>query len=178
MASENSLQEAISRAAPGKVNLEAARHYVETQAAHHGYRGDWTKPLRYRNPNFRSPAFPLAHSFCLLNYHVVFATQDRIPIFDEIIAPGLFQYAIRVGDKHGFAIDRMGLMPDHFHLLLEAKSDVAIEECARALMENTRWWMERRYWGFLKRRPRGMCGSRLTMQELLANTRQRKWRSF
>ena len=27
----------------GKVNLEAARHYVETQAAHHGYRGDWTK---------------------------------------------------------------------------------------------------------------------------------------
>jgi len=134
----------------GKVNLEAARHYVETQAAHHGYSGQWTKPLRYRNSEFRSPAFPLEHSFCLLNYHVVFATQDRIPIFDEVIALGLFQHAIRVGEKHGFAIDRMGLMPDHFHLLLEAKSDVAIEECARALMENTRAWMERRYWGVHK----------------------------
>ena len=134
----------------GTVNLEAARDYVEKQAAHHGYRGDWTKPLSYRNPNFKSPAFPLAHSYCLLNYHIVLATQNRIPLFDEAIAPGLFKYAICVGEKHGFAIDRMGLMPDHFHLVIEAKSDVAVEECARALMENTRHWMEKRYWGVLK----------------------------
>jgi putative transposase len=134
----------------GKVNLEAARQYVETQAAHHGYSGLWTRPLRYRNAEFRSPAFPLAHSFCVLNYHVVLATHDRIPMFDEVIAPGLFEYAIRVGEKHGFAIERMGLVPDHFHLLLEAKSDVAVEECARALLDNTRAWMERRYWGVLK----------------------------
>ena len=134
----------------GKVNLEAARHYVETQAAHHGYRGEWVKPLTYRNSNFRSPAFPLTHSYCLLNYHLVLATQNRISLFDEMIAPRLFKYAICVGEKHGFAIERMGLMPDHFHLLIEARSDVAIEECARALIENTRWWMERSYWGVLK----------------------------
>ncbi len=134
----------------GKVNLEAAREYVDSQVTHHGYSGEWTKPLKYRNPAFRSPAFPLAHSFCLLNYHLVIATQNRIPIFDEAIAPGLFKCAICVGEKHGFAIERMGLLPDHFHLLIEAKSNVAVEQCVRSLLDNTRDWMEQRYHGVLK----------------------------
>jgi len=134
----------------GKVNLEAAQHYVESQAAHHGYRGEWTKPLSYRNPTFRSPAFPVPHSFCLLNYHVVLVTQHRIPVFDEAIAPSLFNYAMLVADKHAFAIERMGLMPDHLHLIIEAKSNVTIEECVRELLENTHYWMEKRYSGVLK----------------------------
>lgn len=134
----------------GKVNLERARKYVERQVTHHGYRGEWTEPLTYRNPTFKSPAFPLSHSFCLLNYHVVLVTQTRIPVFDESIAPGLFQYAMKIGTKHGFAIERMGLLPDHMHLILEAKSDTCVEECARALLENTRYWMERYYLGVLK----------------------------
>ena len=134
----------------GKVNLEAARQYVDKQVPHHGYKGEWTKPLKYRNPAFRSPAFPLAHSCCLLNYHVVIATQNRIPIFDEIIAPGLFECCVAVSEEHSFAIERMGLLPDHLHLIVETKSDVAIEDCVRGLMENTRQWMEKRYCGVLK----------------------------
>lgn len=134
----------------GKVNLEAARQYVETQIPHHGYKGEWTKPLKYRNPNFTSPAFHLAHSFCVLNYHVVIVTQNRIPVFDETIAPGFFNYCVSVGEKHGFAIDRIGLLPDHLHLIIEAKSDIAVEDCVGALMNNTQNWMEKRYYGVLK----------------------------
>jgi putative transposase len=134
----------------GKVSLELARQYVDSQVSHHGYKGEWTKPLSLRNEQFKSPAFQLAHSFCALNYHLVLATQDRIPLFDEAIATPLFNYVLSVGEKHGFAIERIGLLPDHMHLLLEARPDVSIEDCAKAIMQNTCYWMGRRYSGVLK----------------------------
>ena len=46
----------------GKADLEAVRCYVAQQAAHHGYRGEWTSALTYRNPDFHSPAFSFSHS--------------------------------------------------------------------------------------------------------------------
>ncbi|HEX6731247.1 MAG TPA: IS200/IS605 family transposase [Pyrinomonadaceae bacterium] len=134
----------------GKVDLERARHYVANQVSHHGYKGEWTKPLSYRNPRFKSPAFDLAHSFTLLNYHLVLATQNRIPVFDEAIATPLFNYVLSIGEKRGFAVERIGLLPDHMHLILEARPDVSIEDCARAILENTRYWMAQRYYGVLK----------------------------
>jgi putative transposase len=134
----------------GKVNLEAARRYVETQAAHHGHKGEWIKPLSCRNATFRSPAFKLAHCFCILDYHVVLATQSRISVFDEAIAPSLFEYLMSVGNKHGFVLDRMGLMPDHIHLILEGIPTLSIEECVRAILNNTHHWMTKQFWGVLK----------------------------
>ena len=134
----------------GKVNLEMARRYVETQAPHHGYKGIWTKPLSCRNPTFESPAFKLAHCLCMLDYHVVLSTQSRISLFDEVIAPRLFNYLIKVGHKHGFALDRMGLLPDHIHLILEALPTVSVQQCLVAILNNTHQWMEKHYWGVLK----------------------------
>lgn len=134
----------------GKVDLETARRYVETQASHHGYKGVWTKPLSCRNPAFRSPAFKFAHCFCMLDYHVVLATQYRISVFDEIIAPRLFDHLMKVGCKHGFVLDRMGLLPDHIHLILEAIPSLSIEDCVLAILNNTQQWMEKNYWGVLK----------------------------
>ena len=132
------------------MNLEAARRYVEKQPDHHGYRGEWTKPLKYGNPNFRSPAFSLAHCRSMLDYHLVLATQFRTPLFDEMIAPRLFDYLLVVGRKHGFAVDRISLLPDHMHLLLQAIPSLSIYECALAIINNTRQWMEKKFWGVLK----------------------------
>lgn len=134
----------------GKVNLESARKYVETQVSHHGYAGEWTKPLRYRNSAFRSPAFTLPHSVCMLDYHLVLATKFRASLFDEAIAPGLFEYVLAVGRKHGFAVDRMSLLPDHMHLLLQAIPSLSIYDCALAVLNNTRNWMEKHFSGVLK----------------------------
>lgn len=134
----------------GKVNLETARRYVETQAFHHGYRGVWTKPLSCRNPTFKSPAFKLAHCLCMLDYHVVVATQSRTPLFDEVIAPRLFDYLIKIGRKDGFALDRMGLVPDHIHLIFEALPSVTVQQCVLAILNNTHHWMEKYHWGVLK----------------------------
>jgi len=134
----------------GKVNLEAARRYVEGQASHHGYQGDWSKELTFRNEAFVSPAFDISHSQAILNYHLVLVTHRRMPIFDEAIAPKFFEYVMTIGEKHQFVVDRLTLLPDHLHLLIEAIPNVSVEECVLAIMNNTQQWMMKRYIGVLK----------------------------
>jgi putative transposase len=134
----------------GKVNVEKARAYVQSQVTHHQYHGEWTEALNFCNSNFSSPVFPIAHSFCMLDYHIVLATQQRLALFDETIAPPLFRYVMAIASKHGFAVERMGVLPDHVHLIIEARPDVSAEECVLALLENTRYWMTNNYSGVLK----------------------------
>ena len=134
----------------GKVNLDLARQYVEQQVSHHGYEGEWTKALKFHNNAFKSPAFEMDHCFTMLNYHVVLATQNRIPLFDETIAQFFFDYVTSIGRKHNFVVDRMGLLPDHMHLIIEAIPNVSVEECVLALLNNTQCWMEKHYSGVLK----------------------------
>ena len=81
----------------GKVDFEQVRQYVDSQVPHHGYQGEWTKALKYQNPTFASPAFSFAHNVSVLNYHMVLVTQDRIALFDEAIAPGLFDCVVAIG---------------------------------------------------------------------------------
>jgi putative transposase len=85
----------------GKANLDTVRRYVDSQITHHGYRGAWTEGLRYRNLQFKSPAFSLSHCLTILKYHLVLVTDSRLPIFDEVIAPKLFDYVIAIGEKRG-----------------------------------------------------------------------------
>ena len=134
----------------GKVEIERVRQYLESQVAHHGYKGTWTGKLTFRNPNFKSPAFKLEHSFCMLDYHLVLATQDRLPLFDEEIASKLINYVLAIGRKHRFVVDRMSMMPDHVHLIVEAVPSLSAEACVLAILENTRHWMTKRYTGVLK----------------------------
>ena len=102
------------------------------------------------NPNFKSAAFNFDHCVCILNYQIVLVTKFRTHLLDDHIAPRLFEYIIAIGKKHGFAVDRMGLGPDHVHLIIEARPDVSVQDCALALFNNTRYWMEEEYWGVLK----------------------------
>lgn len=134
----------------GKVNLASARKYVESQAEHHGYQGNWTRPLKFRNSHFKSPAFTFEHCLCQLNYHLVVATHHRLPLFEEAMAPRLFDYVLAVGRKYKFAVDRIGLMPDHMHLIVESVPSLSVEECVKAILENTRHWMAKYYSGVLK----------------------------
>ena len=78
------------------------------------------------------------------------ATQARIPIFDEVIGPKLFDYIIAVGKKHQFEVDRISLLPDHVHMIIEGVPSVSVEEYALAIMNNTQYWMTKNYGGVLK----------------------------
>ena len=134
----------------GKVDIQTVRDYVGRQVSHHGYRGKWTEALAYENSAFSSPAFELKHCVSILNYHLVFATQNRTPIFDDTIAPNLFDCIIAVGRKHGFALETVSILPDHMHLLLEARPDISIGDVALTIANNSAHWMGKRYWGVLK----------------------------
>jgi len=134
----------------GKVDIETVREYVGSQVAHHGYRGRWTEALEYRNTRFKSPAFQLNHCLTILTYHFVLVTVHRTAVFDETIAPKLFEYVNAVGDRHNFVIDRISMLPDHVHLVLEAAPTKSVEAIALALMNNTAHWMGKHYWGVLK----------------------------
>ena len=148
--SENVLAKGYFARSSGKIDLACARQYVESQTSHHGYKGEWTKPMKYRNETFKSPTFRFDHCATILNYHFVFATQNRIAVFDETLAPGFFEYIVSVGKKHSFEIDRIGLLPDHMHLIIEGVPTISVEEYALAILNNTRHWMEKNYLGILK----------------------------
>ena len=134
----------------GKIDLDRARRYVESQVNHHGYKGNWTKPLKYANQGFKSPAFSFDHCATMLNYHFVFVTQDRIQVLDEAIAPSFFEYVVAIGKRHNFAVDRISLLPDHVHLIIEGIPSISVEEYAFAILNNTRYWMEKNCRGVLK----------------------------
>ena len=134
----------------GKADVEAVRLYVSRQVSHHGYRGKWTEGLEFANPNFKTPAFEFGHSLSTLAYHVVLVTAGRAPVFDETIAPGLFDYVVAVGGKRGFALERMTVLPDHIHFLLEGLPSRSIGELVLALANNTAYWMGKHYWGVLR----------------------------
>jgi putative transposase len=134
----------------GKADLEATRRYVEDQPAHHGYRGEWASALTYRNPHFLSPAFQFDHCACILDYHIVLVTKSRTPVLDEHIAAKLFEYIVAVGNKRGFAVDNVSVLPDHIHLIIEGRPDISPTDYALALINNSRYWMEQRFVGVLK----------------------------
>jgi len=134
----------------GRVDLECVRKYVDDQAPHHGYSGEWTRLLNFRNEAFTSPAFTFAHHVSILDYQMVFVTQNRLPLFDEEIAIKLFSYLLDVGKKHQFVIDRVGVLPDHLHLIFEGIPSVSAMDYALAIMNNTRYWMTQKYSGVLK----------------------------
>ena len=158
----------------GKVNLDLARQYVEKQMSHHGYAGEWTKALKFHNEAFKSPAFEMDHCFTLLNYHLVLATQNRIPLFGEAVAPHLFEYVMSIGRKHNFAIDRIGLLPDHMHMIIEATPNTSVEQCVLALLNNTQHWMRKHYSSVLKEQVRGTFGSLPSMRARLGSIQPRR----
>jgi len=134
----------------GRVSVERTNDYLNRQVTHHGYRGEWTDALELRNTNFRSPAFSFGHCVSILNYHLVLSTQERKSVFDEEIAPKLFNYICRVGTKHDFLVERVSFLPDHMHMTFEGKPTISAEDYALMIMNNTQFWMNKYFSGVLK----------------------------
>ena len=55
-----------------------------------------------------------------------------------------------VGRKHGFVVDRVGLLPDHIHLVIEAIPGLSVEDAVLGLLNNTHQWLLKHYSGVLK----------------------------
>jgi putative transposase len=90
-------------------------------------------------------ALAAAHSSFELSHHLVFATSHRIGLFTSTIGAGLGSYWLKVAAKHGFAIDRISILPDHIHLLVRTVPKLSIESCALALMNNGQHFIGRSF---------------------------------
>ena len=128
----------------GRVNLSAVKQYIEQQAEHHGY------SKRPRPPVYRYRAQPpvvlgAAHSLFDLNHHLVLSTRYRASVFDSILGQELGRYWLKVSAKHGFAIDRITIVPDHAHLLVRTVPKLSIETCVLALLNNGEYFISQNY---------------------------------
>jgi putative transposase len=128
----------------GKARIEAVRSYLDQQAEHHGYSRRVLPPV-YRYRGQRPAALLAAHSSFDLNHHLVLATQYRRGIFTSTVGAELGSYWLKVAAKHGFAIDRISILPDHVHLLVRTAPKLSIEACALALMNNGQHFIDRAF---------------------------------
>jgi hypothetical protein len=82
--SENVLAKGYFARSSGKIDLACARQYVESQTSHHGYKGEWTKPMKYRNETFKSPTFrfdivqPFSTTILFLQRRIVLQYSTRL----------------------------------------------------------------------------------------------------
>jgi REP-associated tyrosine transposase len=124
----------------GRATLSIVKQYLDHQSEHHGY------DKRARPPIFRYRAeepvsLLVAHATFELNHHLVFATSYRRSVFDSELGKSLGDYWLKVAEKHGFAIDRMTIVPDHTHLLVRIAPKISIADCVMALLNNGQYYI-------------------------------------
>jgi putative transposase len=133
----------------GKASKKSAQHYIDSQGEHHGIRDKNSREImRWVNPE--PPELRAAHVTFDLTYHLVLVTSARVDLFDEYVAPGLFQAMRDISGAKGFYIERMSLLYDHIHLLVKITPSLAIRGCVEDLMNKSWRLMMDRYEGVLK----------------------------
>jgi putative transposase len=68
----------------------------------------------------------MASTFSNLLYHLVFATKNRQPLIQEGLRDDLYGYMGGILRAQGGVLLEIGGMPDHVHLLVKLRTDVAV----------------------------------------------------
>lgn len=76
-----------------------------------------------------------------LQYHIVWTTKYRKPIFVGNIESDVRQYLINTLKSLDVVIIAMEIMPDHIHLLVDCKPQLRISDAVKILKGNTARWL-------------------------------------
>lgn len=76
-----------------------------------------------------------------LQYHIVWVTKYRKPIFSETIAPEIKNYLLQTLQKLDMYPLAMEVMPDHIHLLVDCKPQLRLSDAIKVLKGNTARWL-------------------------------------
>ena len=87
----------------------------------------------------------MPHTQTKLQFHCVFSTKDRRPFLVEPISSRLNAYVAAVGQQKGFQVVRIGGMPDHRHILVQAKPTACISDIMNAIKANSSRWLRREF---------------------------------
>ena len=73
------------------------------------------------------------HSCFLLQYHLVLVTKYRKPAMEGRVKENLERYIAQYFKDRGLVIQAMECMPDHIHILFDAKPNMNLAEFVNAL---------------------------------------------
>ena len=83
----------------------------------------------------------MAGTFTRLLYHVVFSTKSRVPYIDPKLRENLYPYVEGIIRRQKGWLLSLNGMPDHVHILLRLKPDVAIAELVQHVKGSSSKWV-------------------------------------
>lgn len=76
-----------------------------------------------------------------LQYHIVWTTKYRKPIFEGVIEQDIKDYLMETLKSLAMDIMAMEVMPDHIHLLVNCKLQLRLSDAIKILKGNTARWL-------------------------------------
>ncbi|MFL6234360.1 MAG: IS200/IS605 family transposase [Thermoanaerobaculia bacterium] len=86
----------------------------------------------------------MANTFTNVLYHIVFSTKDRIPAIHGEMRERLYEYIGGIVRGERGVLLEIGGVPDHVHLMVKLKSDMAVAEMVRLMKSNSSKWLNER----------------------------------
>jgi putative transposase len=83
----------------------------------------------------------MASSLTNLLYHIVFSTKERVPLIHEGFEEPLYEYIGGILRGQRSILLEIGGMPDHVHLLVKLKADLAVAAALRLVKTNSSAWI-------------------------------------
>jgi REP element-mobilizing transposase RayT len=84
----------------------------------------------------------MPHTFSKLLHHLVFATKYRAPLIAPEIQDGLYRRVHQIVETQGADIIEIGGMPDHIHLLLEARPRISLASLVQQVKGGSSHWLQ------------------------------------
>ena len=83
----------------------------------------------------------MASSLTNLLYHMVFSTKERVPLIHDDLQVPLYEYIGGILRGQRSTLLEIGGMPDHVHLLVKLKADLAVAAAVRLVKSNSSGWI-------------------------------------
>jgi REP element-mobilizing transposase RayT len=83
----------------------------------------------------------MASSLTNLLYHIVFSTKERVPLIHEGLEESLYEYIGGILRGQRSILLEIGGMPEHIHLLVKLKADLAVAAALRLIKTNSSAWI-------------------------------------
>ncbi|MFY9821651.1 MAG: IS200/IS605 family transposase [Thermoanaerobaculia bacterium] len=83
----------------------------------------------------------MASTLTNLLYHIVFSTKERVPLIGEDLQESLYEYIGGILRGQRCTLLEIGGMPEHVHLLVKLKADLAVATAVRLIKTNSSGWI-------------------------------------
>ena len=94
----------------------------------------------YMNNQFNTVTHGRGYVY-LLQYHIVWVTKYRKPVFINNIASDVKKYLVDILNSLDMDIIAMEVMPDHIHLMVSCKPQLRLSDAIKILKGNIARWL-------------------------------------